>query len=78
MSEEINNNAVAGYRSVQVTDLREILANQQEAIFIQSDNPEGIDLGSYQRIVQLYNDQTIQVTLILLPEHVRIVRLTNN
>lgn len=77
MSEE-NNNEVAGYRSVQVTDLREILTGQQEAIIIQADNPETVDLGSYERIVRLYQDQTIKVTLILVPQQVRIVTLNQN
>ena len=74
---EQNIGEVAGYRTVQVTDLREILSDQNEAIFVQSNSPEDIDLGVYQRIVQLYEDQSIKVTLILIPEEVRIVRLTN-
>jgi hypothetical protein len=68
---------VAGYRTVQVTDLREILRGQHEAIFVQSNNPEDIDLGVYHRIVRLYEDETIKVTLIIIPEEVRVVRLTN-
>ena len=75
---ENNNNDVAGYRTVQVADLREILTDQQEAIIIQTDNPETVDLGTYERIVRLYQDQTIKVTLILVPEQVRIVTLTQN
>ena len=75
---ENNNNDVAGYRTVQVTDLREILTDQQEAIIIQADNPETVDLGTYERIVRLYQDQTIKVTLILVPQQVRIVTLTQN
>ena len=70
---EQNIGEVAGYRTVQVTDLREILSGQNEAIFVQSNSPEDIDLGVY----QLYEDQSIKVTLILIPEEVRIVRLTN-
>lgn len=75
---ENNNNDVAGYRTVQVTDLREILTDQQEAIIIQADNPETVDLGTYERIVRLYQDQTIKVTLTLVPQQVRIVTLTQN
>ena len=75
---ENNNNDVAGYRTVQVADLREILTDQQEAIIIQTDNPETVDLGTYERIVRLYQDQTIKVTLILVPQQVRIVTLTQN
>ena len=78
MSEENRNDEVVGYRTVQVTDLREILAGQNEAILVQTDSPETIDLGEYQRIVRLYGNDTIQVTLILIPEQVRIVRLTDN
>ena len=75
---ENNNNDVAGYRTVQVTDLRQILTDQPEAIIIQADNPETVDLGTYERIVRLYQDQTIKVTLILVPQQVRIVTLTQN
>ena len=62
-------------RTVQVHDLRELLAPKEEVLIIQTDEPEQIDLGTHLRIVRLHEDQSLKVTIIILPEHVRVAAL---
>ena len=69
------NDRVVAVREVHVVDLRELLNSYEETIVIQSDDPETINLGVYERIVRMYGDNTIQVTLLLVPERTRLVRL---
>ena len=69
------NDRVVAVRELHVVDLRDLLNSYEETIVIQSDDPETINLGVCDRIVRMYGENTIQVTLLLVPERTRLVRL---